>query len=225
MARIWTRSFAAAGFLTIGVAAMPAVGQETEPTLPLGDGRWVSVSGDVASIMGDGFYLDYGEGVIFIEMYDKFGFVEDTPVDVGSVVTVQGAIDKDLYEERTIEALSVYLQSRHTFYYALASDEENGGYPAHAVTPPIEVEGSSGITVSGEIGAIEGRKVMIEAGGIDLTADTSTLGYDPTDDLGFPALDEGDLIQVTGSLSEEFFEDHVLRAETVTLLNDRRVDR
>ena len=225
MARGWTHSFAAAGFLTIAAAAVPAVGQQTEPTLPVGDGRWASVSGEVASIMGDGFYLDYGEGVVFVEMNDRFGFVEEIPVDVGSEVTVQGAIDNDLYEERKIEASTVYSQSRNTFYYASAYDDENGGYPTYPITPPINVEGASGITVSGEVSAIEGRKVMVEAGGIELTVDTSALDYDPTDDIGFPALDEGDLVQVTGSLSEEFLEDQILRAETVTLLNDRRGGR
>ena len=87
------------------------------------DSAWVTLSGTVTSVRDDRFRLDYGEGVITVEMDDWDWYDRDRKVLTGDEVTVSGQIDDGLYERRTIEASSVYVESLNTYFHASAADE------------------------------------------------------------------------------------------------------
>jgi len=61
-------------------------------------------------------------------MDDWDWFDEASRLNAGEKVTVYGRIDDGLYETRTIEADSVYVYERNTYYYANDADEESYYY-------------------------------------------------------------------------------------------------
>ena len=106
----------------LSLLALPA--QAADPyTQP--DDSWISVTGTVADTHDESFELDYGEGLITVEFDDWDWYNENAAILDGDRVTVYGAVDDDLYETRTIEAASVYVEGLNTYYYASATDEED----------------------------------------------------------------------------------------------------
>ncbi len=61
------------------------------------------------------FRLDYGEGLIAVEMDDWDWYDEANPIKPGDRVNVYGRIDADLHQKRTIEADSVCVFDRNTY--------------------------------------------------------------------------------------------------------------
>jgi len=50
--------------------------------------------------------------------------------------------------------------------------------------------------------------------------DTASLDYNPTDDIGYPSVENGDRIQVSGDLTDSFFTDQTVAANTLTVLDE-----
>lgn len=71
------------------------------------DDTWISISGSVEAVSADAFTLNYGEGVITVEMDDGDRDADAYKLIPGDKVTVSGMIDDDFYETTTIEASSV----------------------------------------------------------------------------------------------------------------------
>ncbi|MFO7726270.1 MAG: NirD/YgiW/YdeI family stress tolerance protein, partial [Oceanipulchritudo sp.] len=82
------------------------------------DDTYISLSGTVSSSYDDSFVLDYGEGLVTVEMddwdwyNDAYGIIEEDDV------TVYGYVDDDLYETTTIEVSSVWVEDLNTYFYA-----------------------------------------------------------------------------------------------------------
>src|SRR6056297_1328210 len=89
------------------------------------DDTWISVDGTILSVSADSFELDYGEGMITVEMDDGDRDADGYKLDVGEKVRVSGMVDDDLFETRTIEASSVYVEEEGTHFFASAVDEED----------------------------------------------------------------------------------------------------
>jgi len=106
------------GLLFIGPA--PAQEPYEKP-----DDTWISISGVVETVTTDSFVLDYGDGTITVEMDDGDRDADGYKLVAGDAVTVNGKIDDDLFEQRTIEASSVYVEDIGTYFYASAVDEED----------------------------------------------------------------------------------------------------
>ena len=83
------------------------VTQTTNPYLKK-DETWISISGRAVDTGIDSFTLDYGEGVIVVEMDGWGWYTDDFQKIEDHKVRVYGRIDDDLYETTTIEASSVY---------------------------------------------------------------------------------------------------------------------
>src|SRR6056297_3223471 len=97
-----------------------------DPTEQL-DESWISLGGTVTSSSADSFRLDYGDGMITVEMDDWDYDGDAFPLMDGDQVTVYGRVDQNLFANTTIEAGSVYVQDLNTFFYASAADEEEYG--------------------------------------------------------------------------------------------------
>ncbi|MBO6635487.1 hypothetical protein [Parvibaculum sp.] len=203
---------AAAALIVAPVSAMAA------PNLQQDD-KWLSLSGNVVDVEGSIFTLDYGEGLVTVEMDDWDWYDETGSLMPGESVVVYGEVDNDLFEQATIEASSVYVSNRNTYYYANAADEETPviASPVWVGTPAIDYPGTS-VTVSGTVTDVNGRNVTVDAGGANLTVDTSALYYNPVDDVGIPKVDEGDLIQANGQMEAGLFENRQLKANSITVL-------
>ena len=204
----------------VTLLAAPALGAEDGDMPELRDGKWVSVTGEVAAKRGDEVMLDHGDGLLTIEMDDWIGPAGVSQLSLGDLVTVKGEVDADLYESRTIEASSVHNEATNSYYYAAPVDEEATPGVSHAVPTPGFTAPESTVTVAGTVTGVEGRTVMLDIGEATVEVDTAEMSYNPVDDVGYPQIGKGDRLQATGGLTAGFFEDGTVEAETVTLLTD-----
>ena len=192
------------------MVALPAFAQMVE-TAP--DETYLSVDGEVAWAYDDSFVLDYGSGLITVEMDDWDWDADAAPLSAGEDVTVYGRVDEGFFETRSIEADRVYSYDRNTYYFASAADEEDDylGFVTSANLDP-----GTWLTISGTIDAVSGREFTLDTGAFAITVDTMMLDYNPLDDLGYQTLDEGDAVTVYGRLDSNYFGARELVADAIT---------
>lgn len=89
------------------------------------DDSFISVSGTVIQATPDGFKLDYGEGSIWVEMDDFDAYKEGYGILLNDDVIVTGYVDADFYENKKIEADSVYVDDIMTSFQASSTDDED----------------------------------------------------------------------------------------------------
>lgn len=203
--------------LTGGWIAAPALA-ENPYTKP--DDTWVSISGEVESVAPDAFVLDFDEGMITVEMDDGDRDADAYKLIAGDRVTVTGKIDDDLFETRTIEASSVYVENIGTRFLASPIDEEDGIFAMPApvvVTTPVVV---SQIVVQGTVTNVGFDQFTIDNGLRKVTVEIDELGYNPLDDEGYQQIEEGDVVSVTGSIEPDFMQGRIVMANSVITIND-----
>jgi hypothetical protein len=179
------------------------------------DGSWLSLNGTVVTADADSFELDYGEGIVTVEMDDWDWYGDAYGILPGDEVTVYGAVDDDLYETTSIEASSVYVKDLNTYFYASASDEEEFMTP---VVSTVYVDADMQLT--GEVTSVDGREFMIDTGDRKMQIDTSQMVYNPLDNKGYQKIDVGDRVQVSGDLDIDVFERNEIMAETIITLQE-----
>ena len=181
------------------------------------DDTWISLTGTVTSTTADSFIMDYGDGLITVEMDDWDNFGDAYPLADGDQVTVYGEVDKAFYEMTTIEAGSVYVDDLNTYVYASAADEEDYGEWV------VDVDAVVGDLIY--IGTVEtvipdAETFTIDTGATELTVDTSALRYNPLDEEGFQQIEVGDRVSVEAEIDADFFGDQDLLAESIVTLSD-----
>lgn len=144
-------------FLTVPAAFAMMAGASlavADNHLMAGDGAHVVLGGDVIAVNGMTFELDYSGGRVTVEMEDWDEFNEANMVNPGETVTVNGRIDNAFYEERKIEADSVYVAERGIRYLAEPDDVEGDlSWTAGQTTPSLAAQGTW-IGLSGEVVAV-----------------------------------------------------------------------
>ncbi|MBN2418387.1 MAG: NirD/YgiW/YdeI family stress tolerance protein [Deltaproteobacteria bacterium] len=180
------------------------------------DESWITISGIAAQVGSDTFLLDYGTGLITVEMDGLKWYKKDFKVIEGDRVTVRGKIDDDLFETTTIEADSVYDPKLGQFFYASPRDEEvvkNLGHWRYYVDPEVK---SDEIVVQGTVTGIDGREFTIDAGKREVKINTLTMPYNPMDDKGFQVINKNDLVRVRGNLMDyDFMKSRILYADSI----------
>ncbi|MGB0742968.1 MAG: hypothetical protein ACPGSB_00445 [Opitutales bacterium] len=195
------------------LASAPLIAMADSPNPYLkADDTWISLSGKVAEVSPHTFELDYGDGLVTVEMddwdmdNDAYKLIEDDKV------IVNGIVDDDLFETTSIEASSVYVENIGTYFYANPADEEDLSI---TVTTPIV---ASRTVVQGTVSDVDGREISLNTGKSVIKVDTDELGYNPVDDAGYQKIEEGDRISVYGYMDDEFFDGRVLDALSITTL-------
>lgn len=174
------------------------------------DDTWITVSGTIASASPSSFRLDYGSGVITVEM-DDFDFYPDGyGLLANDEVVVNGIVDNDLFEKKTIEASSVFVENLGTYFYANAADEED--FNSWTVTYPVLVKQ---VEVTGKVAAINGRELTLDTGARKIQVDTAALGYNPLDDSGYFQIDVGDRVKTGGVIDNDLFEKREIMADWI----------
>lgn len=203
-----TIPFAVAGFC---IATMPAVAQQDkEELLGATNTDWLSLTGKVKSVSDNSFVLDYGKGEVTVEV-DDFDWRDENAVATGDDVTVTGMVDHDFYEDRKIEASSVFVDELSTYFYASSADEE-GGYYSY----PVSDYASDGewLTVTGSVVRDVGESLTIDTGGQKLVVDTSSVASDLD-------VDPGARVSVHGEMDDaDLFEGRELIATSVVHLSE-----
>ncbi len=156
-------------------------GAEQDPYL-MADDTWISLSGTVTSVAADAFRLDYGGGMITVEMDDW-----------GDAFSLVG--DESLYVEDTIEAASVYVEELNSFFYGRAADEE--GLGVWAVDTVVTI---GNVNYVGTVESVDDDCFTIDTGEQQLTVEVDALPYDPLDDESFQKIESGDVVSAEGTL-------------------------
>lgn len=178
---------------------------------------WISISGTVQGVpSGDIFVLDYGKGTISVEMDDWDNDADAFKLAANDKVTVYGWIDDDLFETRTIEASSVYVENLGTYFYASGMDEEDYFYPG--VVVPVVV---NSVGLQGTVSEVNGREFKLNTGLRIITVDTTDMPYNPMDDIGFQKISKGDVVSVTGVMETDILNNRELQAVSIVTLLDR----
>ena len=185
------------------------------------DDTWISLSGTVESVTADSFLLDYGRASVTVEMDDGYRDADGYKLMEGDKVVVNGLIDDDFFEMTTIEASSVYVESINSYFYASPVDEEAFAFfdPIVTVVDPI-MDGDA--TIQGTITAVEPleEEIVLNSDGRLMIVEVDELGYDALDNVGYLQLDVGDEVVISGTMTEEMFEDHLFVAENIATINN-----
>ena len=205
--------------VALAAMALPAAPAGAQDPYLAADDTWISLTGTVADAGRESFRLDYGEGLITVEMDDWDWYGEAAGVLQGERVTVSGRIDDDFLEQRTIEASTVYVKGLSRYYYASPADEE-GALVSHPVQFPVDpgVGDASWLTVTGTVAAIDGREFTLGRDTAALRVDTIAMPYNPLDDVGPQQIAVGDRVSVSGRLDLDLFESTELLATSVISL-------
>jgi len=193
------------------VLAPAAIALAEDPYMKAND-SWVTVSGEVESVSPNRFILDYGKGLITVEMDDGDRDADAYKLLEGDEVTVSGRIDDDFFERRSIEAASIYVENIGTTFFASSVDEEDWGTAVVQVSMPVDVSGAS---IIGEVTEVYDEEFTLSYGDKAIRVDVDSLGYDPLDDDGYQQIDKGDIVKVTGTFDTEIFTGRELKANTI----------
>lgn len=175
---------------------------------------WISISGTVKSVSPDSFRLDYGKGMIQVEMDDGDRDADAYKLLAGDKVTVTGFIDDDLFETTKIEAGSVYVEKLGTTFYASAVDEEDFYYidpaPAYVVV--------SNTLLQGTVTDVGSEEFTVNTGKRKVTVEVDAMPYNPLDKIGYQKIQKGDRVSVSGRMDYDFFEGRELVADSIVTL-------
>ncbi|SFR75637.1 hypothetical protein SAMN05216203_2807 [Marinobacter daqiaonensis] len=203
--------------LSASLLALPATATTDESPYLQPDGSWISLSGTVTSTTEDSFLLDYGPGLIEVEMDDWDWFDESGEFLAGDKVTVYGEIDDSFYELTSLDATSIYVENLGTYFFANTVEKDTTVILDMSPSVPI-VTGD--VTLTGTVTSVDGREFTINTGIRETVVDTSTMPYNPLDDQGFQQISEGDVVTVHGDLDEDLFDTREIMADAIVTLSE-----
>lgn len=180
----------------------------------MSDQSAVTLTGTVRDVRSDEFTLDYGANQITVEMDNGWSWYRD-PARVlrpGERVTISGIIDDDLFEGREIEANTVYVHDRYTYFYG--DDQMSDDRIAMGTDFNAPGDGAY-VTASGTVREVKGREFVLDTGAGAIQVDTLPMAYNPMDDDGLQKIMPGDRVHVTGILDDGLFERKEIQANTI----------
>lgn len=175
------------------------------------DGSYVAISGRVVQTQPEELTLDYGPGVITVEMNDWKWSAADRALLLDDTVVVHGFVDDDFYEQRTIEATSLYSRDLGTEFLI-------DGPPTWPAVSLVEAEERPMVSLTGVVEDVDQEEFELRSGESVIAVDTREMPIDPLDDEGFQKVRQGDRVRVTGNLEDKLFEGLELTASTVVSL-------
>lgn len=198
--------------LLIGAAA-PAVAQDPY-TLP--DDTYISLSGTVTSPAADSFVLDYGDGLIRVELEGWLLGTNALPIREGDKATVYGEVDDDSFENTTIEAEAVYVEDLNSFFYGEVADEDFYRPRYYTYAPFVD----SVVTLEGTVTSIDDDEFTLNTGLRAIVVETEDMRYNPLDEDGYQRIHVGDRVRVVGEVDYDLFEGREVEATTITTLRN-----
>lgn len=197
------------------LTAATTVAEEVNP-YAMANNTWITISGSVESVSRDAFMLDYGDGLITVEMDDGDRDADAYKLAVDDKVTVSGKIDDDFFEVATIEAGSVFVENLGTTFFASAVDEETSEGLAAVVTVPVVIANT---VVTGTVTDVSSDEFTVDTGLRELTVEVGSMSFDPLDDEGFLKVNVGDRVKVRGDIDHNLFDTHELEADYIVKLH------
>lgn len=200
--------------LSLGTAAANAASDEVATTL---DQEWITLNGEVETVLATSFVLDYGVDDITVEM-DKFNWAVDRSMLPGEKVTVTGRMDRHFNDSRTIEAATVYVPRLNEYLYADPEDEEGDRSMLGNLTPqlPPPAEEGDWLSFTGRVTAVDGDEITVTNQANEYRVDTSPV----PGDLVETTVEVGDRVMVSGEMdAADLFEERAVEADSVIKLS------
>lgn len=206
--------------LTTALALIPGIALAADPQ-ERPDDTWITVDGKVTEVSPSTFDLNYGETeggdpkLITVEMDDWDSDADAYKLLEGDKVSVSGRIDDDAFEQRTIEAYSVYVENIGTYYFASAADEEDLYV---SVETPLVIGRT---TLQGVVTEIPGTDEFILNTGLSaIEVDCDRMETNPISLEGV-TLNIGDTVTVSGEFDSDLFEGREFMAESLVIHRPR----
>lgn len=178
-------------------------------------GSWVALSGQVVSHTDNSFILDFGDGIVTVNT-DNWDTVGDSwAVSDGDNVTVYGLVEAGFYQNKVINAGSIYVEDASTMVSAPVTDQQNMADSYTYFTVPADYD----LQVAGTVTSVTDRKFTIDSGSRKVTIDTIRLGYNPLDNQGLQQIKKGDFVSVRGELKRSIFDNAAVIAESIVTYN------
>lgn len=183
------------------------------------NGEFVTLSGKVSDVKANSFNLNSNGNKIMIEMDDYSSWVADGFKLVnGDQVVVSGRVDKDLFEEKKVEAGTVYVKNIDAYFFASSDDEEDATYLPTTYSLITSLPEGAQMDIQGTVTKIQGREFTVNTGFREIVVDTQGLAFNPLDKIGATQLTVGDRVRVSGEIENNLFESKEVAADYVTEL-------
>lgn len=176
-------------------------------------GQALTIGGTVESASANSFDLNYGGGMITVEVDGWDNYTEAHQLLEGERVIVLGTVDPEMYGNSLIDARSVYVEGLDTYMYATAADEADLG--AFLSTPTEVVVGQTQVT--GTVYSVNEANgtFALDTGWNIAEISSAQLGYNPVDKEGFQQVEVGDRITIIGDFSNSEINNRVVEAERI----------
>lgn len=198
--------------LTILLAAVAAPLHGQDPYEQEED-TWISIDGTVDAVSPNMFTLDYGDGVITVEMDDADRDATAYELMQGDRVTVSGMIEDEFFQARTIDANSIYIENLGTYFYS--SDREQDDTFVNVGTPVMV-----GRTfLQGTVTEVDDEEFTLQVGMSSITVEVEEMPYNPLDEDGYQRVQVGDMVTVSGDMDTDLFEGTEFVAETLVVIS------
>jgi len=137
---------------------------------------------------------------------------------IGDNITTVGRLGPDaLTFDGTLDVVGVYVEDRNA-YFALSEFAASSLKSAASIFPPNlgfgPVDGR--VNLTGVISEIDKGDLTLQAGGVRIPIETSSLNYNPFDNIGSQRLRLGDTVTVGGVLEKNAEDGPSIRADRVT---------
>ncbi len=211
----WVALAAALSLTSAPTATLAQVSQNEQPTEAL-----LTISGQVVNAYEDHYVIrsDGGRMNIRFDGWPK-SLPGNRPVlGIGDNIRAVGSIGPNaLNVDGFIDVVAVYVEDRNA-YFALsgsavsASDIDALTLPPNLGFGPIDGR----VSLTGVIVEIDKGMLVVRAGGVRMTVETSSLNYNPFDTIGSQRLKIGDSVTVGGVLEPNAADEPSLKADRIT---------
>lgn len=204
--------------LLLTSAPIAAVAQDMQNEQPME--FLFSISGQVVDKF-EGYYVirsDGGRSNIRFQGWPK-NLPGNRPIlGIGDNVTAIGWLGPDsLTVDGFLDVVGVYVEDRNA-YFALSESAVSSSKSATSIFPPNlgfgPVDGR--VSLIGVISEIDKSDLTVLAGGVRIPIETSSLNYNPFDNIGSQRLRLGDTVTVGGVLETNAEDGPSVRADRVT---------
>lgn len=204
-------------YALIGVlGAMTALPAAAQNPFNQPDDTWITIRGQVASVLRNAITLDYGHGAIAVDINDSNGEAEAYGLLPGDKVTVFGLIDKDSFAGTTIQAASIYVDKTGKNIYATVTDQDDL-YRYGGISSPTD---PSEIILRGYVSRLDGHEFTLNSGPRAIKIETGHMSHDPLAEKGHPEIKVGDIVRIRGHLDRNFFKGLKFAAESIDVVRD-----
>jgi Domain of unknown function (DUF5666) len=209
------RLMAPAASLVLAAALLfsPNQGSAQNPN-PYGrpNGSWITIGGTVHDLMPNSFALDYGHGIIKVEMEAPGQGAETLAFQNGDTVDVAGRVDDDFLRTETITAGSVYDARLDRYFYASSLDQSDRPWASVHPDRPFTT------MFRGMVTSVGTDSFTIDRGPRQVTVKVDRMRDKPLDGEGATTLKVGDYVSVTAEVDHNLFDRRELEALEVTEL-------